>query len=37
MKFIYQETDPELYLKILVLYLDNPSEKALFESNHIKE
>ena len=36
MKCVYQETD-QLYLKLLVSYLDNPFEEAISESSKIKE
>ena len=32
-----KETDQKLYLKALLTYLDNPSEKALSEISEIKE
>ena len=36
MKFIYEETDEELYLKVLAPYLDNVYEETIFESSQIK-
>ena len=36
MKFIYKETDKELYLKVLAPYLDNAYGETIFESSQIK-
>ena len=36
MKFIYEETDEELYLKVVAPYLDNAYEETIFESSQIK-
>ena len=36
MKFIYEETDEELYLKVLAPYLDNVYEETIFESSQTK-
>ena len=36
MKFIYEEIDEELYLKVLAPYLDNAYEETIFESSQIK-